>query len=601
VISTAGPVRQLRGREQDGRRRRLPLRRGGELAVAGAGEGSAEGRTDAPPSSSALGALAAVIRNRDLRFMELSLVGSVVGEFSYGIAATVYIFERVGLEAAGIFQLGRLLCAAAISPLTSSLADRYPRQRVMVATDLARAGLCAAVLLLALTDVPIAVMAPVAFAITMVATAFRPAQQALIPSLARSPAELTAANTAADVVESVAIVVGPGLAGLALAVGDPRRAFAVPVAAYLLSAFAASRIRPAPSARPAPAADTEEAEDEHAGVLAGFRIVIASRPTLALVVLVGAQVLLCGVFDVMVVAAATTMLHTGSSAVGILTAGMGVGGILGAAPMLLLANRLRLSTAFGVGLVGWAVAIAGVGVAPNLPIAVAFVALTGFANPLVDVPAMTLLQRSAPEEVLGRVFGVLETVILVAVGLGAAAAPFVDRLVGPRPTFVLAGIVVLAVTAAGIGSVRRLDAEPTADAAVVSLLGRVELLAPLPRDVLEALARSSEALTLTAGATLFHAGDAGDRYYVVESGRLGIGLPDGTEKTADPGEGVGEIALLHEIPRTATVTALEDSRLRAIDRDPFVSAVTGHSTSRAAAERIIAGRLTNLRPSLGSA
>ena len=336
------------------------------------------------------------------------------------------------------------------------------------------------------------------------------------------------------------------------------------------------------------------------GLLAGLAAIVRDGNLRVLVGLYCAQVLVAGALNVLIVVAAFELLDTGDDGVGALIAAVGIGGLVGAVPALALSHRVRLTTTFVLGLLLWGVPIALIAVGTSVPLALVMLALVGVGNTLVDVSAVTLMQRATPGRLLGRVFGVLESVAIASIALGAALAPVVIHVAGVRGAFVITGALLPIVTLPLWHRLRRLDA-PTVAPRRVELLQGDPIFAPLPSAVLEHLATLLEPVSLSAGEVLFREGDAGDRYYLIDEGSVRVEVGDaGTARTLGPGEGLGEIALIRDVPRTATVRADTAVRLYALRGDEFVSAVTGHATSASAADAVIAGRLLTLRPSLAS-
>jgi len=254
---------------------------------------------------------------------------------------------------------------------------------------------------------------------------------------------------------------------------------------------------------------------------------------------------------------------------------------------MVLVGRKRLAGDFGVGLLLWGAPFIVMGVWPNAVVALLMLGVLGIGNTLVDVSGLTLLQRNAPDAVRSRVFGVFESMVAATIGLGAILAPLLIAVAGIRIALVATGLF-LPILAGLLW--RRLISLDAGDPVHLDLLRRLPIFAPLPPQALERLARSLEPVHLASGSVLFHAGDEGDRFYVIESGELAVELMTGT-KTEGPGRGVGEIALLRAIPRTATVSAVGDVELLALDRDTFLGAVTGHDPANAAANEIVGERL----------
>jgi hypothetical protein len=288
---------------------------------------------------------------------------------------------------------------------------------------------------------------------------------------------------------------------------------------------------------------------------------------------------------------ALRILHGGNGAVGWLNTGMGVGCLVGVVAVAALAGRKRLAGDLGIGIVLWGVPIAVAAIWSNLAVAVVLFAVIGVGNTLVDVSGMTLLQRSADEAVLARVFGVLESLILGTLAVGALVAPVLVSLLGPRGALVATGAFLPAVLALTLPALRRVDAEARVPTDALALLRTLPLFAPLPPTVLERLASAVVEVRVPAASDAVTQGAAGDRFYVIRSGRAAVEV-DGVETgSLGPGDFFGEIALLHDVPRTATVRALDALELYALERTEFLAAVTGYAPSRAAADAVVATRL----------
>jgi MFS family permease len=532
-----------------------------------------------------------VFRNQALRRIELAWAGSIIGTWAYGIAVVVYAYEQGGATAVGVVGLLRWVAAGVASPFASLLGDRYDRRRVMVASDLVRAVLIGAAALFVYLDAAPVVIYVIAGLVGVAATAFRPAEAALIPSLARTPEELTAANVAASTIESVGIFGGPALGGLLLAASGPGTVFLVTAGTVLWSAFLVVGIRPV--AEPAPEQQEVEAKpvsivDE---LLAGFRTIARERRLRLLVALFSAQTFVDGMLNVLIVVIALRLLDTGKSGVGFLNSAVGIGGLLGALAAAALVGRRRQAADFGLGIFIWGLPIALVAVWPNQVFVLVLLGIVGIGNTLVDVSGMTLLQRSAPEDVLARVFGVLESLLLLTVGLGAVVAPLLLNWLGTRGALIVAGSLLPLVV---IPAWPRLNAiDRTADIPVerLELLEANPIFAPLPAPTLEQLADALEQVRVPAGEEVIRQGEPGDRFFLVKDGTLDVYVDARKVQTLGPGDSFGEIALLRNVPRTATVQAQGDAELYALDRPHFLAAVTGFAPSLSAAEAVVGMRL----------
>lgn len=528
-----------------------------------------------------------VFRNPALRRIELAWAASMLGTWAYGIAVVVYAYEQGGAKAVGLVGLARWLAAAVASPFAALLGDRYDRRWVMVASDLARAGLIGGAALAASSGAPPIVVYVLAALVGVAATAFRPAQAALTPTLARTPEELTAANVAASTIESVGIFGGPAIGGLLLAATGAGTVFAVTAGALLWSAFLLVGVRPVTDAE-TPERQVESIREE---LLAGFRTIGRNRRLRLLVGLFSAQTFVDGMLNVLIVVIALKVLDTGEAGVGFLNSAVGVGGLVGALAAAALVGRKRLAADFGLGIFIWGVPIALLAVWPNQVMALVLLGVVGIGNTIVDVSGMTLLQRSAPDEVLARVFGVLESLLLLTVGLGALVAPLLLALLGTRGALVAAGALLPVLVLPAWPTLAAIDRAARIPTEKLELLRSNAIFAPLPPTTLEQLADALEEKRVSAGEEVVRQGDHGDRFYLVGEGKLEVIIDGLPAQWLGPRDSFGEIALLRDVPRTATVRAGTDAILYALERSEFLSAVTGFGPSLSAAEGVIGMRL----------
>jgi MFS family permease len=529
-----------------------------------------------------------VFRNPGLRRIELAWAASIVGTWAYGIAVVVYAYEQGGATAVGVVGLARWLAAAVASPFAALLGDRYDRRWVMVASDLARAALIGGGALAVFAEAPPIVVYVIAGLVGVAATAFRPAEAALIPSLARTPEELTAANVAASTIESVGIFGGPAIGGLLLAASGPGVVFLVTAGALLWSAFLVARVQPVDRAK-------EDGEQEAVSVvdelLAGFRTIAGERRLRLLVGLFSAQTFVDGMLNVLIVVIALKLLDTGQAGVGFLNSAVGIGGLFGALAAAALVGRRRLAADFGLGIFIWGVPLALVAVWPNQAFVLVLLAVVGIGNTIVDVSGMTLLQRAAPDDVLARVFGVLESLLLLTAALGAVFAPVLLNWLGTRGALIVAGALLPLVVIPAWPRLNALDQATEVPVEELELLRANPIFAPLPASTLEQLADALEEVLASAADEIVRQGEPGDRFYLVRDGTLDVYIDGKLVQSLGAGDSFGEIALLRDVPRTATVSARTDAVLYALDRRHFLAAVTGFGPSLSVAEGVIGMRL----------
>jgi MFS family permease len=535
-------------------------------------------------------AFAAVGRNANLRWLELAWTASSVAYFAHLIAVSVYAYNVGGERAVGLLFLARLLPAALLSPFAGMLGDRYPRERVLLLTNVSRIVLIGVSAAAVFADSDPWIVYGLSIAVAIATTPYRSAQAAITPGLAQTPQELTAANAVASGVESIAIFAGPALAGLLLAVASTGLVFTITALLVVLSAVFLVLIRV--GEREAPRRELE-ASTIAAERLAGFTTLGRNPALRVMMVLLTAQTMIFGAVQVFIVVISLQLLDLGDSGVGYLNAAIGIGAFVGAVGALSLTGARRLSPAFLVGIVLIGLPLVAIGLWQQVPVAVIALVVMGIGSSLVDIAGLTLVQRAVPDDVLARVFGVIQMLWLASIGIGAAVVPALVASLGVKTALIAAGALLpLLVVLLGT-SVARIDAAARApEVEELRILASVPIFAPLPGGSLEHLAARLVPLRVDAGTVIVREGDAGDRFYIVAEGEIEVSQYDRTVSELAPGGYFGEIALLRDVPRTATVTARTDAVLYALDRDDFLAAVTGHPQSAEAAETVMSARLS---------
>jgi MFS family permease len=543
----------------------------------------------------AIDAFAAVFSNPALRRVEISWALSITAYWVFIVALSLFAYEEGGAAAVGLVGLIRVLPSVVAAPFAAILGDRYPRHRVILVVNVARTAFILGAAAVALLDAHIALIYLLTALVGLMQSLFRPTQAALMPSLARSPEELTAGNLVLTTIESLGVFLGPAVGGIMLALTGTDVVFATAAIAFLLSAVLLAGVRPEREVerRPLPSSFLKES-------LAGFAVIGRDARLRMIVGLYGAQTLVAGALNVLIVIVSLELLDMGEAGIGFLNSAIGVGGLIGGFAAMTLLTRNKLATDFAVGLVLWGLPIALIGVVPKPAFALLMLGVVGLGVTLVDVAGLTLLQRAVPDEVMTRVFGVVQSVFVGTLGLGAILAPLLIELFGIRGALIASGglLPILAVL-----FWRRLvviDGEALAPSEL-ALLSRLSIFRPLPPATINQLASGLIAVQATAGEPIIRQGDPGDRFYAVAKGQLDVATDGEHVGTLGEGDYFGEIALLRDVPRTATVTAKTDVELYALERDEFLSAVTGHPASLEAADAVVAARLAGLRPGVASA
>jgi MFS family permease len=539
-------------------------------------------------------AFAEVFRNPNLRLVQISWAGTVNAYSIFVVALGFYAYERGGAAAVGLVGLLRVLPSVVAAPFGSVLGDRYRRERVVVAINVARSVTIVAAAGAVFLAAPAGVVYALASVMGLLQSVFRPTQSALLPLLAQTPEELTASNLVLTTIESLGIFIGPAIGGILIAVASTETVFTITGALFLVSALVLVGVS---VERTAAQVRRRSFVSE---AFAGFGTVAHDARLRLVISLYGLQTLVAGAVNVMVVVLALETLDLGKAGIGFLNSAVGIGGLLGGVAVVGLVARPRLASAFGFGLVLSGLPVAAIALWPEAAPAIVFLAVVGLGTTIVDVAGVTLLQRSVPDEVLTRVMGVVQSVFVGTLGLGAVLVPALIDLVGDRWTLVVLGVPVGVVAVLVCPRLRRLDDE-TADAPTYTgLLRTIPIFTPLPEAVLEQLARDAQPLHVTAGRRIVTAGERGDDFYVIVKGHVEVHADGKPPQLLHEGDSFGEIALLRDIPRTATVTATDAVELLTIERDEFLAAVTGDAESAAAAHAVAAARLGSLRPEAAS-
>jgi len=305
------------------------------------------------------------------------------------------------------------------------------------------------------------------------------------------------------------------------------------------------------------------------------------------------QCIVRGALTVFAVIVAVKMTSLGNAGVGVLWAGFGVGGFVGAFASLGAAGSSRLGTVFGAGIAVWGIPLIVCGLLTNSVVAVAAFTVVGVANALVDVSGFTLLQRVFPDHLLARVLSLAEAVFALAMAVGSLVVPAIDNAFGHSGALVATGCLLPAAVILTYALLRDIDRHIRVSTDRISLLRRVAMLRLLPVPAIESLAGSVRMLAVPAGTDVIRKGEIGDDFYVIESGRMTVLDDDRVISQLDPGESFGEIALLRAVPRTVTVRAGEDSDLAVVTGPRFVAAVTGFSGTQSAAEQVVTQHLVD--------
>ena len=303
------------------------------------------------------------------------------------------------------------------------------------------------------------------------------------------------------------------------------------------------------------------------------------------------QVLTRGLLNALVVVAAIELLGMGQSGMGLLSAALGFGGLVGAIFAMASNRTEQLIRTETVALIFWGSPIAVIGVLPFPEVALGAMVVIGVANATYDVALFTIFQRGSTNEERAPVLSVLEAVIGFGAVSGSLLAPVLLGTLGTRGALLVGGAILPILALAiywRIGSAGRIA---VVDEGLVHLLRRVPAFAELPLTAVERLVAGLVPVASPAGTALMTQGEPGDRFVVIATGEIDVVVDGRLMNRLGPGAGVGEIALLRKTPRTATVRAVTDVTGYGVDAMTFLAAIAGPAAA-ASTERMAQANLT---------
>jgi CRP-like cAMP-binding protein/predicted MFS family arabinose efflux permease len=533
------------------------------------------------------GALGEIAHSRSLRRAQLSFGAIWASESALVVGLGVLAFREGGVVAAGVVTGARMAAAAVLAPFFATVADRVRRELVLTCVGLVRAATLGSAAVVTASGGPTATTYALAVVATVAQALYRPAHSALLPALCTSPEQLTSANAARGMVDSLATLAGPAGAALLLAASGPASVFAACAAASLLAGLVVVALPYDPPPR------TRGAARDGRDMLQGFAT-IAADPRLALITGLGVvQTFTRGCLTVFAVVVAIDLLGTGNAGVGVLSAAVGAGGMLGSILAFGLVRIRGLATWFGVGIALFGAPLTAIGVVPEEAVAILLLGLVGIGNSLIDVSGFTLLARLTDETVLARMFAGFEAILTLGVAVGGVLTPLIVELLGVRKALVSVGLLSPLAVAASWSALRRLNARMRVRDADIEILRGIHMLRALPVATIEQLGAGLKHAEFEPEQIVFEQGTPGEYFYVVESGRAEVIIDRRAVRTLGRGDCFGEIALLRDQPRTATVRASADADLRVsvLQRTAFLTAVTGYPAATAAGEDLVTSRL----------
>ena len=522
-----------------------------------------------------------VLGNSDLTRLLFGEFVSSIGDWVYLVALLVLIWDATKDPVTlGIIGAARIVPYIVLSIPAGIVADRYDRRKILLTTDIIRGLIMLLIAGAVYLNMSIWVIVALAIAATCFSSFFSPTIGAYLPSLTRDESELGPANSAWSSLVNLAFFIGPAFAAILLSLGSLIAAFLLNaltfgVVAVVLLGLPSKRPEPKPVASEASAAIELPSQLSQPGSWTPSGRI--ARPLLGLSVLNAVVGFVWGGLSVVTVILSVQVFKIDEAqGTGLLNAAIGVGGVLGALVAGALVLRRRQGPPLIIGAAALGVGLALVGQVPSFVLALVAIGFASAGGLLVEIVMTTLLQRIVPDSVRGRALGLIETGYVLFYAAGAFAIPIVAS--GQAAIVLLISGVAIAI--AGVISLVMLGsfavAQPAADAR--RRLADVALFAGLPPGRLETAMRRATLRDVKAGTTIIRQGDAADFFYVVNSGRVEVTQTDASGashllRQMGPAEFFGEIGLLSRVPRTATVIALTDCTLVALDGAAFLELV----------------------------
>lgn len=550
-----------------------------------------------PRTRAVTGVLKTAFANPDLRRVGFGYALFGTAELAIWIALLVFAYDHGGTKASTTMVLVQLLPCVLFGPFLGAYADRHRPLHVLTGGYALQVVAMDAVATVIVLHAPTAAVFALAPLTALAFTVTRPAQAALFPSVVRTPEELTAANVMCGWTTGAASLLGPALAGIGLSLHGPG---VVVIGTTILSALAlvlVSKVHPTPEVPDAVAPDASPASadrtaptawsDLRAGLRANFAALGDNPPLRILLSLHAFYYVIVGAVDLLCVVLAASYLHMGAGGAGYLNASFGAGALLAGFVTAFLVGRRHLKRTLVLSLLAAVAALALISVKEDVALALVLLAATGLAGSVFDVSGRTLLQRSAPTDAVAGLFSILESLMDLGLALGTVFVQVAITLGGMRAALVVPAAAAVLLLLVLWTRLSRLDNAAVIPHMEIRLLRAIPIFAVLPAPTLEGVARELEPVSVARGTTLFREGDPGDRYYAVATGTVDISRRGVVVATVGRGEGFGEIALIKDVPRSATVSATTDAQLYALGKDVFVRTVTGHVGSSRVTGHII--------------
>ena len=517
------------------------------------------------------------LRSRDLRLLVTSTVIDGIGSWAYATVLIVYVFERTGSTTwIALLTASRWVPALLLASYGGVLADRYERTRVIIVSALLQFCATAGIAVVVATDAPLWLLVALSSLSAVMGAPYRPAAGALTPEVVPE-SDLTAANGLFSTLESLVVVVGPGVGGVLVALDAPVVAIGLDAGTFLIAAFLASllRVRSRGDA-------SEHGESAFKAFSDGLKALHSNRTATVLVLFCALDSGIYGAATVLYVGM-SDQLGSGADGYGYLLAGSALGGVISAGVASRLSASRRLAPVILVGIAVQAVPYALAAFVHTPPLGFLLMVISGMGMIIVDVLAVTALQRDMPRGLLGRVLSLLDVAVLLATLAASFVFAIILNAIDLHASLYVLGFGFPAVALLGIRPMLRADRNAVALLREieprVAVLKELDLLTKASQSVLERLARAIEIVELPGGSDVVREGEPADALWIIVDGEVTVTVDGAYVRTMGPQTYFGEIGLLRGIPRTATVRTAQPSVLWRLAGDEFLDAVQNANAS----------------------
>jgi MFS family permease len=517
--------------------------------------------------------------HRDIRRLGFAYSMFKVAEMGVWISITAVAHHYGGVREASIVLIAQLAPAAVAATAVGGVVGRFGTRRTLTIGLLVQGVAIAATGVLLASTAPRWTAYTAAVIASIAVTSTRPSVAAMLPNLVESPRTLAATNVTLGWVDGASTLVGPAIAAVLLGVSGLSAPFIALSVFVLLGTLATIGLHGSE-------AEFTEPDEEHQSIRAGLAEVSRSRPSRTVLLVLAAQAFVAGTLDLIFVVVAVDLLGRSNADAAWLSSAYGVGALVGAGATIVLVGRRVLWRAVVGAAAVTALGLSLIGLSQGLLAAALIMALCGVGSAALMTSGRTLLQRVTDFRLLTHTFSMPEALEMAMLMLGAIAVPVLIALLTSRWVGIGVALILAAVVVATLRALIASERGANVSIDRIEELHAVDLLGLLPAAALETVAREAEPMSIESGAKLITQGDCGDRFYAVTAGSVSV-VRDGVEVAVKgPGCGVGELALLHDVRRTADVIALEPVEVLALDREPFLLVVTGHTPTSKRAEAL---------------